>query len=109
MLDEKTLALLGDHDAAQRMTERGELLPCPFCKCNPALEEGFGSFDYRCNTDGCRGSSYSSYGDDGGDLTYSSEYEARKAWNTRAPLLTPVQLALLGIAREPRKFEEGSK
>ena len=28
-------------------------------------------------------------------------------WNTRAPLLTPTQMALLGIAREPRKFEGG--
>ena len=29
--------------------------------------------------------------------------------NTRAPVLTPVQLALLRIGREPRKFEEGIK
>ena len=32
-----------------------------------------------------------------------------KSNNTRAPVLTPVQLALLGIAREPRKFEEEIK
>ncbi len=25
------LALLGDHDAAYRLTENGILLPCPFC------------------------------------------------------------------------------
>ena len=100
MITDKERAMLGDRAAQERITERGELLPCPFCKCNPALEEGFGSFDYRCNTDGCRGSSYSSYGDDGGDLTYSSEYEARKAWNTRAPLLTPTQMALLNRLEE---------
>lgn len=31
MLDDVTLALLGDRDAQERITARGELLPCPFC------------------------------------------------------------------------------
>ena len=31
MLNDQILALLGDHAAAERITERGELLPCPFC------------------------------------------------------------------------------
>ena len=30
-LDEKTLALLGDRYAQKIITDRGELLPCPFC------------------------------------------------------------------------------
>ena len=30
-LDEKTLALLGDRYAQKIVTDRGELLPCPFC------------------------------------------------------------------------------
>ena len=32
MLDEKTRALLGDHEAAKRLTDAGVLVPCPFCK-----------------------------------------------------------------------------
>lgn len=29
---DKTRALLGDHEAAKRLTEAGVLLACPFCK-----------------------------------------------------------------------------
>jgi len=35
--------------------------------------------------------------------------DAAKNWNTRAPILTPVQISLLKISRDPRKFEEGLK
>lgn len=31
MLGDKTLALLGDRAAQERLTEEGVLLPCPFC------------------------------------------------------------------------------
>lgn len=30
-MTDETLALLGDHAAQERITERGELLPCPLC------------------------------------------------------------------------------
>lgn len=30
-MDDRTLALLGDRAAQERITERGELLPCPLC------------------------------------------------------------------------------
>ena len=30
LTDEK-LALLGDHEAAKRLTDAGVLMPCPFC------------------------------------------------------------------------------
>ena len=33
---------------------------------------------------------------------------ARLDWNTRAPILTETQLALLRIAENPRKFREGN-
>ena len=29
-MDDVTRAMLGDHEAAERLTERGELLPCSF-------------------------------------------------------------------------------
>ena len=31
MIDDATLALLGDRAAQERITARGELLPCPLC------------------------------------------------------------------------------
>ena len=107
MLDDITLALLGDHDAAQRVTERGELLPC---HCGGLAK--MVCFEKR--------------GIPSGDMGYLAEIKcpdcwaelrrwalkkawakesAIKGWNTRAPVLTPVQLALLGIGRGPRKLE----
>lgn len=37
MLTDTQLALLGDHAAQDRLTYRGELLPCPHCKGNGKL------------------------------------------------------------------------
>ena len=33
-------ALLGDHEAAKRLTEQGVLLGCPFCGGEPMVEYG---------------------------------------------------------------------
>ena len=94
MLDEKTRALLGDREAQERLTAAEVLLPCPFCGECPEEKTivGAGLFYFECN---CGKET----------LCYDSVKEARSAWNTRAPLLTPTQMALLGIAREPRKLE----
>lgn len=94
-MDDRTLALLGDRAAQERITERGELLPCPFCGNIPVLEEVFGTFDLRCLKYNCRGGSYSSYGDGGGELTYESEQKARLAWNTRAPIMSSEEMEML--------------
>ena len=37
MTDEQR-ALLGDHEAAKRLTEAGVLVPCPFCGGEPMVE-----------------------------------------------------------------------
>lgn len=84
MLDDITLALLGDHDAAQRVTERGELLPCP-CGGQAERKGPPSNFAYRVSCVKCRMNT-------GGCKT---KEEADKKWNTRAPVLTPVQLAVL--------------
>lgn len=42
-----------------------------------------------------------------GEVTTETALKLIRKWNQRAPLLTPTQMAVLGIAREPRKFEEG--
>ena len=38
-MDDKTLALLGDSAAAERLTEAGVLLPCPFCGGEAMMDE----------------------------------------------------------------------
>ena len=39
-MDDKTRAMLGDREAAKRLTEAGVLLPCPHCKGRAVLVEG---------------------------------------------------------------------
>lgn len=107
MLSEKERAMLGDRESQEAFTARGELLPCGHCggeadyakKKEDWLGVGFSTIGVQVYCTKCRvGTQYR-----------KTEHEARKEWNRRAPLLTPTQMALLGIAREPRKFEEGSK
>ena len=98
MLSEIERALLGDREAQEAFTARGELLPCPFCLGKYGGIDGIIlKFDIgelyahkrtgKCVLDGM--------------IIYD-----KAQWNTRAPLLTPTQMEVLGIAREPRKFEE---
>lgn len=97
MFDDKTLAILGDREAAERLTAAGVLLECPFCGGTEILEGSLtGEVWYFCGEDGCSALAPSS----------ADEYGARLKWNTRAPVLTPAQLALLRVGAKPRKFEE---
>ena len=71
MLDDKTLAILGDREAAERLTSAGVLLECPYCKSNKVKVDhnsrraGFTGLDdrveyqtysVRCNSCHARGS-----------------------------------------------------
>lgn len=91
------LALLGDKDAQERITERGDLLPCPHCGNEHIRTSNWGM--WRCWCPECFGKSE--------DML--RERDAIKHWNTRAPILTETQIALLKIAEKPRKFREGEK
>ena len=74
MTDEKR-ALLGDREAAKRLTEQGVLLPCPFCGGEPMVEyDTIELFEWAVFCGDC------------GVMPASSEDEqvARLAWNTRA-------------------------
>lgn len=76
-------ALLGDHAAAERLTERGELLTCPFCGGN-AVAAGCGVYRHiRCSECYCDGPQ-----EEGIEA-------ARLSWNTRAPILTLEQIEAL--------------
>ena len=99
-MDDRTLALLGDKAAQERITERGELLPCPWCNRTPEVEyDVLEPFEWAVICPLC--GVYPGCCD--------TEMQARLAWNTRATILTETQIALLKIAQEPRKFEEGTK
>ena len=100
LTDEKR-ALLGDHEAAKRLTDVGVLLPCPFCGGEAELIDYTLGFDVACKNYGCRGNSYSTYGDDDGDLYFGTVEEASLAWNTRAPILSAEELEMLHGKENP--------
>ena len=84
-INDMRLALLGDKSALRRMTERGELLPCPKCKGIGTLNSvnGFKPIYASCYWCGMmtRG--------------FKTANEAIKDWNTRAPILTAEELDIL--------------
>lgn len=91
MLDDVTLALLGDRAAQERITARGELLPCGHCGGKEIMEAyDAGRVWYFCYSDTC-----DAIGPSG-----SSETEARLAWNTRAPILSAEELERLKDGNE---------
>lgn len=96
-MDDKTLALLGDRAAQDRITERGELLPC-HCGCEKQLmnvvrstnifgEKGWKSI-IQCNLCFSTSTRFSK-------TKKLAEKEGRLAWNTRVPILTPEQIKRL--------------
>lgn len=96
-MNDITLALLGDHSAAKRVTESGKLLPCPRCGGKGLVERhpefGWAQYEVRCTK--CT-------------LAINAFYQkkdAAKYWNTRAPILTPEQIKRLDAARDKKKAE----
>lgn len=79
-MDDIKLALLGDKAAQERMTERGELLPCPFCGSKNIVTINWGV--WRCWCLECFGKLEDCL----------SDRDAIKRWNTRAPILSPEEL-----------------
>ena len=85
-MDDKTLALLGDKSAQERLTERGELLPCPFCHGKTGINGiilkwgSSGIYEHK-NTGKCML--------DGFQILRIAE------WNHRAPILTPEKIKRL--------------
>ena len=88
MLDDKTRALLGDHEAAKRLTEAGVLLPCPHCGSNDIILSNWGMF--RCWCPDCHAK--------GEDCL--SQIDAAKHWNTRAPILSESEMKKLSEGGE---------
>ena len=84
MMDDCTLALLGDRAAQERITERGELLPCPLCAGKADCWEDTGNRKGFVQCLDCELL-----------IQSTSKESARAEWNTRAPILTPEQIKRL--------------
>ena len=90
-MDDKILALLGDRSAQERITERGELMPC---QCGGNAEVVFqkrGSLLlYKNNlyTVECKKCGMNS------TVCIGNETAIRN-WNTRAPILSAVEMEML--------------
>ena len=77
-MDDVRLALLGDKAAQERVTERGELIPCPFCGEEKAnIRYACGDYFVECLN--CHSTS----------SVTSTKDTVVKDWNTRAPILMP--------------------
>lgn len=86
-MDDKTRAMLGDHEAAKRLTEAGVLLPCPHCKGRAVLVEGTlqasGKYSVVCGECFCA-------------TTWCIlKEDAIGRWNTRTPVLTSKEMEML--------------
>jgi Lar family restriction alleviation protein len=96
VVDDIKLALLGNKEAAKRLTEAGVLVPCPFCggeaevvAYGPRLLRPSRNHVYSVSCNECE----MMFGwdvDYGG--RYDTEYEVMLAWNTRAPILSAKEM-----------------
>ena len=77
-------AMLGDHEAAKRLTDAGVMIPCPGCgKQNIKMRYVCGDHFLECVECGWTGP------------MKNSEFEARLAWNTRAPILSAEEIEMM--------------
>ena len=81
--------MLGDHEAAKRLTDKGVLVPCPFCGGDVRRVIGvMGLNFFKCK--GC-----------GAVASFDNDYfnahpnEARLVWNTRVPILSESEMEML--------------
>lgn len=83
-MDDLKLALLGNKEAAKRLTDAGVLLPCPFCGGNPVREAPnmHGKTTVTCTQCGM-------------STKWGRCYDVSLAWNTRAPILSAEEMEML--------------
>ena len=84
-------AMLGDHEAAKRLTDAGALLSCPMCGKASVLH----SID-NCKTvyAVCPACGLMA-------RAYKGHYKARLTWNTRAPILSAEETEMLHGKENP--------
>ena len=98
-MTDETLALLGDRAAQEGITERGELLLCPFCRKKPSTRAktapGFFYAYVICFECGVEKHVGAELMDSDFSIVQNCINKAIELWNTRAPILTPEQIKRL--------------
>lgn len=93
-MDDIKLALLGDHEAAKRLTDAGVLIPCPWCKKTPDDDDLIGHWQgytiyHQCKQVGPM------------RTNGKTRYKVCLAWNTRAPILSAEEMEMLHGKENP--------
>ena len=84
-MDDVKLAMLGNKDAAKRLTDAGVLVPCPMCRGQARVRnERYYQPNVRRNVICMKCFTNSGW--------YKTEHEARLAWNTRTPILSAEEM-----------------
>lgn len=97
-MDDIKLALLGNKDAAKRLTDAGVLLPCPGCGGDNVVDwYRYNEVWYQCDDCGWQGKIVYSEGFADTEQTK----KARRAWNTRAPILSDEEMEMLNGKENP--------
>ena len=105
-MDDVRLAMLGDKAAQERLTERGELLPCHRCKGEAKIYKNQETkpstivcfWHIKCKKCGYKLDGYGTEYevDDCGNPHIKDGFDGRektiRLWNRRAPILTPEEL-----------------
>ena len=95
MIEDVRAALLGDREAAKRLTEAEVLLPCPGCGGENIVDwYRHNEVWYQC--DDCGWQARSVYSEE-----FAQTKKARRAWNTRAPILSDEEMEMLNGKENP--------
>ena len=84
-MDDVMRAMLGDHEAAERLTERGDLIPCSCGSNGRYIHRQDMGYKVACDGVICGNET----------LWFGDKKTAAHVWNTRAPLLTAAQMEAL--------------
>ena len=87
-MDEIKRAMLGDQEAAKRLTDAGVMVPCPGCAGDNIVDwYRHNEVWYECDDCGWKGPS--------APRTRHHHPRIRLAWNTRAPILSSSEMEML--------------
>lgn len=109
-MDDVKSAMLGNKEAARRLTDAGVLIPCPWCRKRVAHVGTIAEHEYMdvdapgydwCSTHFDVVCNATNGGCGGHTGPYDSEKVARLAWNTRAPVLTAKEMEILNGKENP--------
>ena len=98
-MDDVTLALQGNKEAAKRLTDAGVLVPCPYCGGKPTtrirVKAECIEMEVKCFNCGTNKFYQVEICDTEFNKLTSGMTQAIKAWNTRAPILSESELKKL--------------